>query len=67
MIIAAPRTGVIRANIRITKNRVIVRKGISTRRLRSPGADSVRLVINKFVNEIVVLTPDRITVTMAIS
>lgn len=67
IIIAAPSTGVISANIRITKNRVIVKKGIRTRRLRSPGADRVRRVIRRFVKEIVVLTPDSITVIMAIS
>jgi len=64
---AAPKTGVINANIRITKNKVIVRNGIKTRLLRKPGADKVRLVISKLVNDIVVLTPDKITVIIAIS
>lgn len=67
IIIAAPKTGVIRDNIRITKKRVIDKNGISTRRLRSPGADNVRLVIKRFVNDMVVLTPDNITLIMAIS
>ena len=64
---AAPKTGVINANIRITKNKVILKNGIKTRRLRSPGAERVRLVIKRLVNDIVVLTPDNITVIMAIS
>lgn len=45
----------------------MVIKGINTRRLRSPGADNVRLVIKRLVNEMVVLTPDNITVIIAIS
>ena len=57
----------IKANIRITRNKVIVRKGIKTRRFLSPGADKVRLVISRLVNDIVVLTPDRMTVIIAIS
>ena len=67
IIIAAPRTGVMRASIRITRNKVIERKGINTRRLRSPGADSVRRVINRLVKEIVVLTPESMTLIIAIS
>lgn len=55
------------ANIRITKNKVIDKNGISTRRLRRPGADSVRRVIRRFVNEMVVLTPERITLIIAMS
>lgn len=43
------------------------RKGIKTRRFLNPGADSVRRVISKLVNEIVVLTPDKITLIIAIS
>lgn len=46
---------------------MIDKNGINTRRFRKPGADSVRLVINKLVNEIVVLTPDKITLIIAIS
>ena len=64
---AAPRTGVIRASIRMTRKRVIERKGINTRRLRSPGADSVRRVMSRLVKDIVVLTPDRMTLIIAIS
>jgi hypothetical protein len=41
--------------------------GIRTRLFRNPGADKVLRVINKLVNEIVVLTPDKITLIMAIS
>jgi hypothetical protein len=67
IIIAAPKTGVIRANILITKNKVMVRNGINTLLFRNPGADNVRLVINKLVNDIVVLIPDNITVIIAIS
>lgn len=64
---AAPNTGVIRASIRITRKRVIDRKGINTRRLRSPGADRVRRVISRLVKDIVVLTPERMTLIIAIS
>lgn len=64
---AAPKTGVIKASIRITKNSVIVKNGIKTRLFLNPGADKVRLVINKFVKDIVVLTPDNITVMIAMS
>lgn len=67
MIMAAPSTGVMSASIRITKNKVIERKGIKTRLFRKPGADSVRRVISRLVNDIVVLTPDKITLIIAIS
>lgn len=67
IIIAAPRTGVINANILITKNNVIVKKGNRTRLFLRPGADKVLRVINKFVNDMVVLTPESITVIIAIS
>ena len=67
IIIAAPKTGVMRASIRITRKRVIDKKGINTRRLRNPGADSVRRVINRLVNDIVVLTPESMTLIIAIS
>ena len=53
--------------MRITRNSVIDRNGINTRRLRNPGADSVRRVISKLVKEIVVLTPDRMTLIIAMS
>ena len=45
----------------------MVKKGIKTRLLRKPGMDKVRLVINKLVNEIVVLTPDSKTTIIEIS
>lgn len=64
---AAPKTGVISASMRITRNKVIVKNGINTLRLRSPGADKVRRVIRRLVNDMVVLTPDNITVIIAIS
>jgi hypothetical protein len=35
------------------------------RRFLNPGIDKVRLVINKFVNETVVLTPENITLIIA--
>jgi hypothetical protein len=67
MSIAAPNTGVIKANIRITKNSAIDKKGTNTRLLRKPGIERVRLVINKFVNDMVVLKPDNKTLTIAMS
>jgi hypothetical protein len=65
--IAAPKTGVINANIRITKNNAIDKKGTKTLRFRKPGIDNVRRVINKLVNEMVVLNPDNKTLIIAIS
>jgi hypothetical protein len=41
--------------------------GNNIRLLRSPGILNVRRVINKFVKDIVVLTPAKITLTIAIS
>jgi hypothetical protein len=67
IIIAAAKTGVIRANIRIVSNKLIVMNGNNIRRLRKPGILSVLRVINKFVNDIVVLIPAKITLTIAIS
>ena len=64
---AAPKTGVMSASILITKNNVIDRKGIRTRLFLKPGADNVRLVISKLVNDIVVLKPDKITLIIAMS
>jgi len=46
---------------------VIDKNGINTRLLRKPGADNVRRVINKLVNEIVVLKPENKTEIIAIS
>jgi hypothetical protein len=67
IIIAAASTGVINANIRIVNKRLMVINGNKILRLRRPGMLNVRLVINKFVNEIVVLIPAKITLTIAIS
>jgi aromatic ring-opening dioxygenase LigB subunit len=67
MIIAAPKTGVTKANIRIVKNNAIVINGNKTRLFLKPGILKVLLVISKFVNEIVVLTPAKITDKTAIS
>ena len=67
IIIAAAKTGVISANIRIARNKAIVIKGKSTLRLRKPGIANVRRVINKLVNEIVVVIPAKITEMMAAS
>ena len=67
MIIAAPRTGVIIANIRKAKRVPIVENGKSTLLLRIPGIAKVRLVTSKFVNETVVLTPAKITLIISMS
>jgi hypothetical protein len=64
---AAAKTGVINASILITKNRVIVINGNNILLLRKPGADIVRRVTNKLVKEIVVLTPAKIALIIAIS
>jgi hypothetical protein len=67
MIMAAPRTGVIIANILSAKRVPIVENGKSTLLLRIPGIAKVRLVTNKFVNETVVLTPAKITLIINMS
>jgi len=67
IIIAAANTGTTRANILIAKSNAIVIKGKSILLFLSPGILKVLLVINKFVNDIVVLTPANITETIAIS
>jgi len=67
IIIAAANTGVTRANILIVKNKAIVINGNKTLLFLNPGILKVRLVINKLVNEIVVLTPANITDSTAIS
>lgn len=46
---------------------MIDKKGINTRRFRKPGILNVRRVINKLVNEIVVLTPENKTLKIATS
>lgn len=67
MIIAAPKTGVIRANILIVKNREMERKGIKDFLFFKPGIDKVLLVIRRLVYEMVVEIPARITPRTAIS
>jgi len=67
IIIAAPKTGVIKASIRITRNKVMLIKGIRTLLLRNPGMESVRRVIKRLVNDIVVLKPASKTLIIATS
>jgi hypothetical protein len=62
---AAAKTGVIKTNIRIVKNKAIEMNGIKTRLYLKPGILNVRLVINKLVKDIVVLTPAKITPMIA--
>ncbi len=67
MIIAAASTGVIRASILIVNNKLIVINGNKILLFLNPGILSVLRVISKFVNDIVVLIPAKITLTIAIS
>jgi len=67
MITAAPKTGVTIANIRRVNKIAIVTNGISTRLFLRPGETRVLRVINKFVNEIVVLMPAKTTDTSKMS
>jgi len=67
MIIAAPSTGVIIANIRNANKVPIVENGSKTRLFRIPGIAKVRRVTNKLVKETVVLTPAKITLVVKIS
>jgi hypothetical protein len=67
IIIAAAKTGVINANILIVKNKAIDKNGSKILRYLKPGILKVLLVINKFVNEIVVLIPAKITAIIPIS
>ena len=67
IIMAAANTGVIKANIRIVKSKLIVINGNRIRLFLNPGILKVLLVINKFVKDIVVLTPAKITLAMATS
>jgi len=55
------------ANILIANRRAIVIKGNKILRFRKPGIPKVRLVIKRLVNDIVVLTPAKITESIAIS
>jgi hypothetical protein len=64
MIIAAPKTGIIKANILITRNKAMDRNGTNIFLYFKPGIPKVLLVINKFVKEIVVLTPEKIIATI---
>ena len=59
--IEAANTGVTKASIRIVNNKLIVINGNNERLFRSPDITKVLRVINKFVNDIVVLTPAKIT------
>jgi hypothetical protein len=52
------------ANILKVNNSDIVINGNNTRLFLNPGIDNVLLVINKFVNETVELTPANITATI---
>jgi hypothetical protein len=63
----AASTGVISANIRIVKSKLIVINGNNDLLLRRPDIVNVRLVINKLVKDIVVLIPAKITDTIKIS
>lgn len=63
----APRTGVTTASIRIVNNKLIVTKGRSARLFLKPGIAKVRFVIRRFVKEIVVLIPAKITEVISIS
>eukprot|EP01015_Nassula_variabilis_P002660 TRINITY_DN1154_c0_g1_i13.p1 TRINITY_DN1154_c0_g1~~TRINITY_DN1154_c0_g1_i13.p1 ORF type:complete len:278 (+),score=-17.42 TRINITY_DN1154_c0_g1_i13:2-835(+) len=67
IIIAAAKTGVIKANIRIVKNKAMLMKGSRTLRQRRPGIAKVRLVIRRLVNDMVVVTPAKMTDTIAAS
>jgi hypothetical protein len=67
IIIAAPKTGVIKANIRIVSNKLTVKKGKIIFLFLKPSAAKVLLVINKLVKEIVVLIPAKITEIIKIS
>ena len=64
---AAANTGVINASIRIVNNKLIVINGSKIRLLRNPGILKVLRVISKLVKDIVVLTPAKITLTIATS
>jgi len=51
----------------MVKNKLIDRNGINVFLCFNPGIESVRLVIKRFVNEIVVLTPANIIEITAMS
>jgi hypothetical protein len=60
----APKTGVITANILKVNNKAIVMNGNKTLLFRRPGIAKVLRVINKFVNDTVLLIPANITATI---
>lgn len=60
----APSTGVTTANILIVSNKLIVTKGNIVLLLVNPGIDKVLLVINKLVNDMVVLIPANMVATI---
>lgn len=62
---AAPKIGVIKLNIRITKNKEIDRNGITAFLCRTPGILKILRVISKFKKEIVVLVPEIKTLIIA--
>lgn len=64
MNIDAPKTGVITASILSVSSSEIVINGNKTLLFLSPGIAKVLRVISKFVNDIVVLTPAKITATI---
>ena len=64
---AAANTGVINANIRITKNSAMDKNGILFFLFLNPGAAKTLRVISKFVNDIVVLVPANNTLRAAAS
>jgi len=61
IITAAPKTGVIKANIRKQNNIEMVIKGSKILLCRIPGIHKVRLVINRLVKDIVELIPAKNT------
>jgi hypothetical protein len=64
MNIEAPSTGVITANILKVNNKAIVINGNKTLLFRRPGIAKVLRVINKLVNDTVLLIPASITATI---
>jgi hypothetical protein len=64
---AAPKTGVIKANILIVRNKDVEINGNKILLYLNPGIDKVLLVINKLVKPIVVVIPEKITAKIIIS
>jgi len=67
IIIAAAKTGVTNANIRKAKSVPIVENGNKTLLFLIPGIANVLRVTNRFVKDIVELTPAKITLIINIS